>query len=407
MQLFSVQELNQYLRQLLESDSFLRDIWVEAEISNFNRHASSGHCYFRLKGDNAVLDAVMWRSSADRLTELPRNGDAVLAHGYVSFYEAGGRLQLYADTLLPAGVGLLHAQLEALRQRLAAEGFFAIERKRPLPAVPRRVGVVTSAQAAAFQDILHVLTLRCPMVEVILAPCQVQGERAPDSIVAALHELYSTDVDVIILARGGGSIEDLWAFNDERVVRAVFASPVPLISGIGHETDFTLVDEVADLRAATPSAAAAAAVPERAALLAALNDARQRLHEASLAAIAAQHEQLATINHRLRLQNPMQRLNQARQQVDELLDRARRSLASELERRRLRLDGLTERLRTLDPQATLARGYAFVQHGSTGQAVTSVQHVATGESVDIILRDGRLRSTVQQIHSDPALPQSS
>lgn len=403
MQIFTVPEINAYLRELLESESFLRDVWLEAEISNFNRHAGSGHCYFRLKGENAVLDAVMWRTNADRLAELPRNGDAVLIHGYVSFYEAGGRLQLYADAIMPAGIGLLHAQLEALRQRLAAEGLFALERKRLPPPLPRRVGVVTSAQAAAFQDILHVLQLRCPLVEVILAPCQVQGERAPDSIVAALHSIYNADVDVIILARGGGSIEDLWAFNDERVVRAAFAAPMPLISGIGHETDFTLVDEVADLRAATPSAAAAAAVPDRPALLAALGEAHQRMVQAALAMLAEGHDQLADLSARVERQNPARRLAQSRQQVDELQERARRAVLNAQERRYLQLQNLTARLQTLDPQATLARGYALVQKSSDGSAVTSAHGVAPADELDIMFHQGRLRTRVQHIENEHSI----
>jgi exodeoxyribonuclease VII large subunit len=400
MQILTVPEINAYLRELLESESILRDVWVEAEISNFNRHAGSGHCYFRLKGENAVLDAVMWRSHADRLAELPRNGDAVLIHGYISFYEAGGRLQLYADGVLPAGIGLLHAQLEALRQRLAAEGLFALDRKRLPPPLPRRIGVVTSAQAAAFQDILHVLQLRCPLVEVVLASCQVQGERAPDSIVAALHTIYASDVDVVILARGGGSIEDLWAFNDERVVRAAFAAPMPLISGIGHETDFTLVDDVADLRAATPSAAAAAAVPDRPAMLAALAESQQRLAQAALAMLGECRDQLDDAYARVDRQNPTRRLAQARQQVDELQERARRTLRHSQERRRLNLQSLAARLQTLDPRATLARGYAFVQQSKDGTAVTGPHKVAPADELDIMFHQGRLRTRVEHIDTD-------
>ncbi len=400
MHILTVQEMNAYLREMLDSESFLRDIWLEAEISNFNRHAGSGHCYFRLKGENAVIDAVMWRSHADRLAEMPRNGDAVLIHGYVSFYEAGGRLQFYADGILPAGIGLLHAQLEALRQRLAAEGLFALERKRLPPPLPHRVGVVTSAQAAAFQDILHVLQLRCPLVEVVLAHCQVQGERAPDSIVAALHDIYAADVDVVILARGGGSIEDLWAFNDERVVRAAFAAPMPLISGIGHETDFTLVDDVADLRAATPSAAAAAAVPDRLAMLAALDDARQRMQQASLAMLAERSDQVADVSVRVERQNPVRRLAQARQQVDDLQERAARATLNAQERRNLQLQSLAAQLQTLDPRATLARGYALVQQSNNGSAVTGPSNVAPKDELDILFHQGRLRASVQHIEND-------
>ena len=249
----TVSQLLAHIKNLLADDRTLSDVWLEGEISNF-KQASSGHCYFTLKDGGAVLAAVMWRSDAQRLRQLPRDGDQVVVHGAVSLYEAQGKMQFYADHLEMAGVGRLYQDFEALKARLGAEGLFDAGRKRPMPAWPRRVGIVTSAQAAALRDILRTLAVRYPAIDVLLAPAAVQGVEAPTQIVAAISQLnaWSTAVepiDLIILARGGGSIEELWAFNDERVVRAIAASALPVLCGVGHETDVTLADFAADLRA--------------------------------------------------------------------------------------------------------------------------------------------------------------
>ncbi|MBI3944107.1 MAG: exodeoxyribonuclease VII large subunit [Chloroflexi bacterium] len=255
--------INRHIRLLLESEDLLQDVWVEGEISNFTR-ATSGHLYFTLKDSESSLRCVMWRDQALRLPALPQNGAAVIAHGRISVYEVQGAYQLYADTLQPAGAGVLHAAFEALKARLQAEGLFDSARKRPLPPFPRRIGIVTSPRAAALRDIIRVISRRYPLAEMVLAPAAVQGSDAPPQIVAALQNLGSHQpaVDMIILARGGGSLEELWAFNDETVARAVATSPVPVVTGVGHEVDFTIVDFVADLRAPTPSAAAEMSVPD-------------------------------------------------------------------------------------------------------------------------------------------------
>ncbi|RLC60253.1 MAG: exodeoxyribonuclease VII large subunit, partial [Chloroflexota bacterium] len=263
---YTVSQLTGYIRRLIEDDPELSDVWVEGEVSNFSR-ASSGHCYFTLKDAGSQIGCVMWRSVAKVQDYLPVGGDLVLAHGRVGVYEAGGRYQLYVDQLRPAGVGDLYRQFELLKARLEAEGLFAPERKRPLPRFPRRIGVVTSPSAAALRDILNVLGRRYPLAEVLLAPTPVQGDDAPPQIVAAIEALNGRDdVDIIIVARGGGSLEELWAFNDERVARAVAASRIPVICGVGHETDFSLADFAADVRAPTPSAAAELVAPDRAEL---------------------------------------------------------------------------------------------------------------------------------------------
>ena len=245
---WTVTDLNRYLRQLLESDEHLQDIWVTGEVSNFSRPAS-GHIYFTLKDSSASLRCVMWRNTAQRQSFLPRDGEAIDVHGAISVYEAGGQYQLYADVFRQAGEGALYQEFLRLKAMLEAEGLFAPERKRPIPTRPNRIGIVTSATGAALQDMLNTLRRRYPLVEVVLAPTPVQGDEAPPKIVAALHDLARlANPDVILLARGGGSIEDLWAFNDEAVARAIAASPVPVITGVGHETDFTIADFVSDLR---------------------------------------------------------------------------------------------------------------------------------------------------------------
>jgi exodeoxyribonuclease VII large subunit len=396
MLLLTVSQVNTHLRALLEADDLLCDLWVQGEISNL-KHAASGHYYFTLKDDAAALDVAMWRTYASRLETPIRNGDAVLAHGRVSIYEAGGRLQLYVDMVRPAGVGLLHARFEELKARLSDEGLFDEGRKRPVPDLPQRIGVAASEQSAAWQDIQKVLRRRYPLAEVLLAPCLVQGEQAPASIVRALHMLYRSSVDLIILARGGGSLEDLWSFNEEEVARAVFASPVPLITGVGHETDTTIVDYVADLRAPTPSAAAELAVPDGVVLLQGVAALRQQLDEAVAAHLASERRGLSTTARTLQRQQPAARTRQARQHVDELLRRSSERVRHAVEVRRLRLAGLTDRLAALSPAATLRRGYAVVRQEDGAQAVvTHAEQVQPGDVLAVMLAQGRLRVTVEQ-----------
>src|SRR5262245_2669763 len=316
MQILTVSQLNTYLREALDADEILQDLWVEGEISNFSR-PPSGHWYFTLKEGESQLKAVCWKTYAARVPATPSNGDAVLAHGRVSFYEAGGQLQLYVDMLRSAGVGLLHMRFEELKARLEVEGLFDLSRKRELPILPRRIGLVTSPNAAALRDILNVLGRRYPLAEVVLAGCQVQGDGAADTIVEALYALYEQGVDVIIVARGGGSIEDLWAFNEEIVARAVFASPVPVISGVGHETDTTIIDYVADLRAPTPSAAAELVAPDIAGLAGDISVLSEQLALAMNRRVEYARADLAEQQRRLVQRSPASRLARDRQTVDE------------------------------------------------------------------------------------------
>ncbi len=386
MQQLSVAQLNIYLKALLDSDMVLQDIWIAGEVSNFTRH-TSGHCYFTLKEGDATIAGVCWRGNAQRLIALPRNGDAVLAHGKIGYYEARGQIQLVADTIRSDGVGVLQAQYERLLAQLDAEGLFDASRKRPIPQLPQRIGLVTSPTGAALQDMLTILRRRYPLAEVTIAACQVQGSGAADSVVEALYALYDDPPDVIIVARGGGSIEDLWTFNEEIVARAVFASPVPLISGVGHETDTTIIDFVADLRAPTPSAAAELVAPDIADLADAMAALRGALDDRIDATIDVRRDGLNQLGRRLDLASPLSRIEHDRQSIDELTGRMGRRVASGVELRGARLDGLRAQLAALNPEATLGRGFAIVRRADGG-VVTRADQTAPGEILDITVREG-------------------
>ncbi len=388
----TISVLTTHIVALFEQDEVLRDLWVTGEISTWKR-AASGHIYFSLKDGGATINAVMWRGSAMAHSWLPKAGDQVVAHGYVGVYPDRGAYQLYVNRIQPAGRGQLYAQFEELKRRLAAAGLFDEDRKRPLPVTPTRIGIVTSADAAALRDILHVLAARWPLVDVVLFPTLVQGSDAPALIEGALAEAnrYAREVealDTIILARGGGSIEDLWAFNDERVALAVAASAVPVIAGVGHETDFTIADFVADLRAPTPSAAAAAAVPDRADMLQRLRSVQQGLADHALADVAAARERLARIQQRLQREDPARQLDVQRQLLDDRLARLRHTMQSRLTRTGDRQMAAAQRLAALSPTAVLGRGYSIVQN-EQGEIVTSPATTSPDEPLWVSAAGGR------------------
>jgi exodeoxyribonuclease VII large subunit len=390
-----VSELTLYIKDLLELDPELGDVRVRGEISNFTR-AASGHLYFTLKDAEAAISCVMWRSDAQRLRWQPEHGEAALARGRISVYPPRGNYQLYVDDLQRAGLGDLHALFEELRDRLEAEGLFDQERKRPLPQFPRVVGIVTSPQAAALRDVLDVLQRRYPLVRMLLSPSMVQGDGAPAQIVAALQALDARDdVDLILLVRGGGSLEDLWAFNDERVARAIVACHHPVVSGVGHQTDFTIADFVADLRAPTPSAAAELAVPDRAELQQQLAAARDLLVGGIERRLAQARQVLQGHRRSLRRLSPRTRVDTHRQHVDDLMRRASRALAYSLSLRRSGLEALQARLVALSPQATLERGYAIVRLAKGGDVVRSTGQVRAGDALAIRVHDGEFGATAQ------------
>lgn len=403
MQVKSVSQVTRYIKTLFDSDPELAAVWIEGEISNFSK-APSGHWYFTLKDAEAELRCAMWRSYASRVTWGPQQGDWVDAHGSISVYERGGVYQFYVVQLQRAGVGLRWQQYLELKARLEAEGLFDAARKRPLPRWPRRIGVVTSPQGAAYQDILRVLRKRYPLAEVVLAPSLVQGAEAPRALVRALRQLERLgDIDVILLARGGGSIEDLWAFNDEGLARAVAASTVPVVTGVGHETDFTIVDFVADLRAPTPTAAAALVVPDIEDLRQQVEARQHRLGELIGQRLAHWRSRLAQQERLLHLHDPRRRLAEERQRVDDLVRRASAAMERRISLARARLSGQLSRLRALDPRAVLQRGYAVVQDLESGQRITVADQTAPGGAVRVYLYRGSLDARVTAVHSDSPL----
>lgn len=390
---WTVSELNGYIRELFEVDFRLQEVEVEGEISNFTR-ARSGHLYFTLKDDRSQLKVVMWRSAAERLRFDPEDGTAVIARGRISVYEAGGVYQLYADRLQQRGVGDLALAFEELKQKLAAEGLFDPERKKPLPPLPAKIGLVTSLDAAGMRDILNVLRRRYPIGRVLIAPTLVQGKEAPAKIIKALQWLDGRDdVDVIIMARGGGSIEDLWAFNDEGVARAVAAARHPIISGVGHEVDFTITDFVADVRAPTPSAAAELAAPDLSDLAAAISGIRQTLTQQIDDCLLASTREVSGLSRALQLLSPRNRLNSGRQSLDLLGSRLESALNRRLDRLRRNLDVLQAQLTAVSPLATLGRGYAIVRD-EQGRVLRSVKDLVSDLPVVIQVVDGERKARI-------------
>jgi len=392
----SVTQLSRYLKELLETDDILQDIWVRGEISGC-RVYPSGHCYFTLKDAEAQLPCVFFkyarmRSAAPEL----RDGMAVAANGRISLYERDGKLQLYVDSIEPLGEGVLFLRFEQLKARLAAEGLFDVERKRPLPVFPSVIGIVTSPQAAALRDMLRVLRARDPLVQVVFSPTLVQGAEAPAAIADALDLLNEYgDVDVVIVGRGGGSIEELWAFNEEVVARAIARSRIPVISGVGHETDFTIADFVADHRASTPTAAATAAVPDLAAWFADVQTHREALTVLMEDFIVGLADELARTSRDLQRQNPQYQLDRLHQQLDDTTALLQTRLQHILSLRGERLHGVALRLHSLSPLQTIARGYAVVRRDTDAVVVTHTQQVQAGDTITIQVTDGHIYARVR------------
>ena len=414
-QMLTVSQLNTYIKSVFDQDYRLRNILVTGEISNFTE-ARSGHLYMTLKDDKSALKAVMFRGSAVRLKFRPENGMKVIAFGSVSVYEAGGQYQMYLSDLQPDGLGSLNLAFEQLKEKLANEGLFDPARKKPLPVYPKRIGVVTSPTAAAFQDICNVLRRRWPMAEVVLSSTLVQGVDAPAQIVSALQLLDRAGVDVIIAARGGGSMEDLWAFNDEAVARTVAACETPVVSGVGHETDFTIIDFVSDLRAPTPSAAAELCTPDwyeesdrvlafgnhmRSLLQNRLNGERTRLQNLETSNVLRSFDSL---------------VNEKRIKIDQLTDRMTRNVAEQTRREGMRLDraairldhAMTDRvnaersrlskaaakMEAFDPFAVLARGYSIAETDE-GKLVKTVGDVRKNDKLTVRVSDGTIHAVVE------------
>ena len=368
----TVSQLTLRIRRLLEDNPELQDVWVEGEISNLSRPAS-GHIYFTLKDKNASLRCVMWKTDVLRTRPSMQEGGAVEVHGKIAVYEPQGQYQLIANLIRPKGEGALFQEFLRLKSMLEAEGLFDPDRKREIPAFPKTIGIVTSATGAALRDMLNTIRRRQPLARVILAPSPVQGVDAPPALVRAIQDINRQNPDVILVARGGGSIEDLWAFNDERVVREVANSNAPVISGVGHETDFTLTDFASDLRAPTPTAAAELATSttlddlrfELSAYQTRLTDLISNLladHQASVSALAA----------RLKYVSPERRIQAEYQHIDELSRRAVSALTHRIQLQSARVDGISKRLGALNPAGILSRGYAIITREADGKVVSQV-----------------------------------
>ncbi len=393
MQVYSVSSITTYLRELLETDPHLADIWVSGEVSNLSR-STAGHLYFTLKDADSQLRCVFFRGATLQrdLASLVESGAQVTAHGRVSLYEVRGDLQFYVDFVQPEGVGVLAMEFERLKARLEQEGLFETTRKRPLPSFPERIGVITSPTGAVFHDICAILARRWPLAEIVLARSAVQGIEAVRGIVAGIAALNDEpDTDVIIVARGGGSLEELWAFNEEAVARAIYGSHAPVVSAVGHETDYTIADYVADVRAPTPSTAAELVAPDRRAMLAALN-----AHSASLSTAMRFRldDGIGCLRGALgRMEHCAPPVDRERQKVDDALRVAGTLVDAALGRSREQVGGFLLQLRSLHPRATLARGYALVER--EGSVVRSVRQVKAGDALDVSVSDGAFPARVE------------
>ena len=392
---FSVSELVSDLNSLLE-DEFGR-VWVVGEISNLHR-AGSGHCYFTLKDDEAQIRAALFRGIAERLPFDPEDGLEVVVLGELTIYSPRGDLQIIVRSLEPRGQGALQLAFEQLRARLETEGLFASELKRPLPEFPRRVGVVTSPSGAAIRDVIHVTGQRFPSIPLLLAPTRVQGEGAADEVAAALELVAARGVEVILLVRGGGSLEDLFAFNTERVARAIRACPVPVVSGVGHEVDVTISDLVADARAPTPSAGAALVVPDRRSFETRLDRDRRRLRAAALGVVVTAATRLSRGREALRAHAPSARLLAHRLRFEAALRAMRRGVASNLAAGEARLAAASGRLDALSPLAVLSRGYAIVYREPEGRIVRRAREVRAGDALRLRVAEGEIAATVSPAH---------
>lgn len=391
--IFSVGQINRYVKNMFTQDFILQKIYVKGEVSNCKYH-TSGHIYFSLKDETGVLSCVMFAGHRRGLAFRMKDGDRVVVGGAVDVYERDGRYQLYAREITLEGAGALYERFLALKAELEEMGMFAQEYKQPIPAYVRRLGVVTAPTGAAVQDIRNISLRRNPYLQIILYPALVQGEGAADSIVQGIHMLDKADVDVIIVGRGGGSIEDLWAFNEEKVARAIFECQTPVISAVGHETDFTIADFVADLRAPTPSAAAELAVADFRQTLQSINGFRDRIQRGMLRKTEITRTLLEQYQLRFQYLNPEAKLRDNRQRLADLDERIRRMMKNRLAEERHTLGIYLERYRGLSPLYKLNQGYSFVAD-KDGNGITSTQQVHSGDLVEISVTDGVIEAEVR------------
>lgn len=393
----SVSQLNRYVKSRMDADENLFNVFLVGEISNFTDHYKTGHFYFSLKDEEAQIKAVMFRQNALKVKFRPENGLRVIVRGRVSLYEAAGSYQVFVDDMQPDGVGALNLAFEQLKERLEREGLFDAAHKKPLPRFPERIGVITSEIGAAVQDILNILGRRFPYAQVILAPVLVQGEGAPAQLIDALQSFNAfKNVDVIILGRGGGSAEDLWAFNDERLAYAVYRSQIPVISAVGHETDFTICDFVADLRAPTPSAAAELAVPDQMQLRAEIHTLLSRMQRSVTNNLREQRLRLEQSTQKSVLKNPNLYFDTKRMQLISVSTQFDALEKTILHRARIRLQENAAKLQALSPLSVLARGYS-VTTLADGTVVHSANQLSDNTEITVQLADGKAACTVKEI----------
>ncbi len=393
----SVSQLNRYIKMNFDADENLANIFISGEISNFTNHYRTGHLYFTLKDDSSAVRAVMFNSSAKRLKFMPEDGMKVIARGRVSVYEASGQYQLYVDDMQPDGVGALNLAYEQLKEKLQKEGLFSEHHKKPLPPYPEKVGVITSPTGAAVRDIINVLGRRFPYAEIVFCPVLVQGEGAHLQLTDAVN-LFNSEraADVIIIGRGGGSIEDLWEFNDEGLARAVYNSEIPVISAVGHETDFTICDFVADMRAPTPSAAAELAVPDANELQYALSTLKNRMFLNVSSGIADRRSRLEYLTSKGALKSPDEMLSNRSQRLDTAFSKMLSSYENRIGGKKVEFISAATALSKLDPMSVLMRGFAFVSD-KNGKNVYSSQALAKGDKINVRFHDGSAVCEVKEI----------
>jgi len=395
--ILSVTEINRYIRELISKDLILTNLWVKGEISNFKHHYT-GHMYFTLKDEKSLLKCVMFKNAASGLGFIPENGMKVIIRGYISVFERDGQYQLYAEEMQPDGIGNLYIAFEQLKKKLADEGLFDAKHKKNLPFLPKSIGVVTSLTGAVIRDIINVLSRRFYNVQLKIFPVQVQGTVAAQQISAAIKKLNELKcVDVIILARGGGSLEDLWPFNEEIVARSIFESHIPIISAVGHETDYTISDLVADLRAPTPSAAAELVMPEKTALRTKIYDTNARLKNSLLKLIRLKRSELERLTGSTALRQPYNIVYQGRMRLDVLEKDMSRVIRARIEKERSQLEMLMLKLDALSPLNIMARGYSIARMKDSGLVLKSAGQVVKGDQIEIMLSNGRLNCTVDDV----------
>ena len=395
----SVSEITNLLKRLIDQQPEFQNVWVQGEVSNYSM-SGAGHVYFTLKEDNHQISVAIFRNNASHIKFLPKDGEEVIVQGQLSLYSVRGQYQIVGQSVEPVGVGALQRAYEALKQRLADEGLFDDQYKKALPKFPRKIGVVTSATGAAFQDICQQLYKRYPLAEVLLHPTLVQGDGAAEGIAYALQVMNQReDIDVLIVGRGGGSIEDLWAFNEERVARAIFASTIPVVSAVGHETDMTIADWVADHRAPTPSAAVEHIVPDQDELFTQLDGFETRLRITILSRLDGQKTRIQELETRLAPTQRKDAIYQLHQTVDTLDVACRSAVGRKLSDGENRLHTLAQRLDALSPLATLKRGYS-ISRKTDGEVLTAAEQVSVGDKIEVQLARGHLTCRVEEVFDE-------